>query len=105
MYVCQNGGVNPPQKPTSTKTRIKTKYILIDYISSLIAQKPTSTKTRIKTPHLPDDKTQINTLKNQLPQKQGLRPTNAKQSIGFIFLKNQLPQKQGLRLRYRIRCN
>jgi len=60
------------QKPTSTKTRIKTTLLLIFFYNSIM-------------------------LKNQLPQKQGLR-----QLINYSFkkktpLKNQLPQKQGLR--------
>ena len=37
-----------PQKPTSKKTRIKTKYLVYDFIY-FISQKPTSKKTRIKT--------------------------------------------------------
>ena len=63
----------------------------------LIAQKPTSTKTRIKTrpAYL---KRNVVGLKNQLPQKQGLRHfMNFESGIIELPLKNQLPQKQGLR--------
>jgi len=38
-----------------------------------------------------------NELKNQLPQKQGLRPSTATLLESPRTLKNQLPQKQGLR--------
>ena len=50
MLIRQTCRYQQPQKPTSTKTRIKTYHIQAVYDLIYSSQKPTSTKTRIKTP-------------------------------------------------------
>ncbi len=60
------------QKPTSRKTRIKTAASLRVGIL-MNTQKPTSRKTRIKTMATFDKKTTGAMLRNQHPEKQGLR--------------------------------
>ncbi len=63
-----------------------------------MSQKPTSTKTRIKTGVAIFFSKTSTGLKNQLPQKQGLRRKKLLSQSFKMRLKNQLPQKQGLRL-------
>ena len=63
-----------------------------------MAQKPTSSKTRIKTFTVLTNFLKISILRNQLPVKQGLRHCIITPYLTHIQLRNQLPVKQGLRL-------
>ncbi len=98
-HIADRSFIKPPQsqKPTSTKTRIKTLLYRI-IVCLRTTQKPTSTKTRIKTKSRVTFNYPAFNLKNQLPQKQGLRQDYLITIFYPRNLKNQLPQKQGLRL-------
>ena len=71
---------------------------IITFVEVYDPQKPTSSKTRIKTMAHKDWLTQRDMLRNQLPVKQGLRLTLKHQvEYNAVILRNQLPVKQGLR--------
>ncbi len=66
------------------------------------SQRPTSRKTRIKTMLKKEVWNNKDKLRDQLPEKQGLRLVGPYSSIPGLYcqLRDQLPRKQGLRLGY-----
>ena len=87
----------PSQKPTSSKTRIKTVVTVRSSLMYCVTQKPTSSKTRIKTLAYKGGQYLFEMLRNQLPVKQGLRQSFCN-LINFM-LNSQKPTSSKTRIK------
>ena len=107
------------QRPSSTKTRIKTRLLkliqqtgfvrdhlplkqglrlvkLWDFAEVYYCQRPSSTKTRIKTKAM-SVLLDVLQVRDHLPLKQGLRPCKGIFMLLSLAVRDHLPLKQGLR--------
>ena len=88
------------QRPSSTKTRIKTHLPLHLLLSKDERQRPSSTKTRIKTYALTHEIARSNLVRDHLPLQQGLRPQDTHRVSIYKHSGRQRPSSTTTRITY-----